>query len=137
MHSLMMKYLVICGILLKNNCVAFFTTDYRKIKSFEPCEIFLSGLEKNLSQASKIFFLCRNGEIILIPTCSILLGNPLHNNPPPHQSYSLMVAAGAKTVMVAPRPQRWTYWWTWPWWMGRGGSLVAILSSSSPASPQQ
>ena len=44
------------------------------------------------------------------------------NNPPPkqqRQSYSLVVAAGAETVMVAPRPQRWTYWRMWPWWTGR------------------
>jgi hypothetical protein len=44
------------------------TTDYRTIENFEPCKIFLSGFDKNLSQASKIFFGCRNDEIILIPT---------------------------------------------------------------------
>jgi hypothetical protein len=66
----------------------------------------LSGFDKNLSQASKIFFGCRNGEIILIPTYSILLGNPLlfiiiHTPQQQCQSYSPVVAAGAKTVMVA------------------------------------
>ncbi len=45
-----------------------FTTDYRTIEIFESCERFLSGFDKNLSEASKIFFGCRNGEIILIPT---------------------------------------------------------------------
>jgi hypothetical protein len=44
------------------------TTGYHTIEIFEPCERFLSGFDKNLSQASKIFFGCRNGEIILIPT---------------------------------------------------------------------
>jgi hypothetical protein len=46
----------------------FFTTDYCTIEIFGPCERFLSGFDKNLLQASKIFFGRRNGEIILIPT---------------------------------------------------------------------
>jgi hypothetical protein len=40
----------------------------RTIEIFEPCERFLSGFDKNLSQASKIIVGCRNGDIILIPT---------------------------------------------------------------------
>jgi hypothetical protein len=57
----------------------------------------LSGFDKNLSQASKIFFGCRNGEIILIPTYysapSILLQTTLEGTN----------AGGAMVLHDAPR----------------------------------
>jgi hypothetical protein len=43
------------------------TTDYRKIDFLVACEGFLTNFDKNLSQATKIFFGCRNDEMILIP----------------------------------------------------------------------
>jgi hypothetical protein len=104
------------------------------IETCESCERFSSGFDKNLLQASKIFFLCQNGEMILIPTCSILSSNPLHNNLPPCQSYSLVVAARAKMVMVAPRPQQWTYWQTCPWWTRRFPCCCPLLVFSCVSS---
>jgi hypothetical protein len=51
---------------------------YRTIEIFEPCERFSSCFDKNLWEATKIFFGCRNGEKVPIPTVnpiySILLG---------------------------------------------------------------
>ncbi len=41
---------------------------YHTIEIFEPCERFLLCFDKNLWQAAKIFFGCRNGEKVLTPT---------------------------------------------------------------------
>ncbi len=122
----------------------FHTTDYRTIEIFEPCERFLSCFDKNLWQAAKIFFGCRNGEIILIPTLiftySILLGNLLHTNPPPtHNNASLTPSwwrPGPKHSWWWPGPQRWTYWWMWPWWTGRSPSKPRAQSHACVQLPK-
>jgi hypothetical protein len=69
-------------------------TDYSTIEIFEPCERFLSGFDKNLWQASKIFFRRNNGEIILIPTSPILLGNPLLLIRPPQTITPVLLPRG-------------------------------------------
>ncbi len=52
------------GYLVANKFCQHFThpRDYRTIEIFKPFERFLSGFDKNLLQASKIFFGCRNSD---------------------------------------------------------------------------
>ncbi len=105
------------------------TTDYHTNDFFEAGKGFLSGFDKNPSQATKIFFGCRNGKIILIPmkipdevisSCMLVLRNnhahlppsytspltattPSHHLPLPPQSSTAATAAATTTVSVVGR----------------------------------